>query len=305
MNKKKHNNPTIAFMGSKSQGFHILKSLCKHNDLAAVLTMDDREDPRSYFDEITKFAKGNGLELCVANTRAETDDFFERSKLDFVFGSGWYQIISEKSLISISNGIYGLHNSLLPKFRGQSPLIWALLNGEPTIGSSLFKIGKEMDNGGVYHQWSITNYDDQYLEDILKNLEETISKNFGKVCADIVAGKTKAKEQDHSAASYCTKRLPIDSRIPWYEPAVIVYRHIRTLNAPYPLSFTHYEDDKLIITEAETFPQTVYGEPGSVIRMSDGSYVVTCGDRRGIKLLGWHWEDINNSPYINIGARLK
>nr|WP_281412016.1 formyltransferase family protein [Motiliproteus sediminis] len=205
----------------------------------------------------------------------------ERTEPDVVFVCGWYRVIPEALISRPLLGFFGIHNSLLPRYRGHAPLIWSLLNGDAEVGASLFKFDQGMDTGDVYHQWSIPN-DGGYVNSIIDSLDRAIEKSFGRVFDRVIRGEQPRMTQPHRDASYCAKRRPEDSAINWNRSAEATLRFIRTLSAPYPDSFTFIDSRKVYILKAEAFDFPISGIPGQVVCHIDRGAVICCGDGRGI-----------------------
>lgn len=138
----------------------------------AFLTVDDRTDSRSVFDEFISFSKENNISLSVARDRKESEELILRLKPDLCIVVGWYWLIIKEILERVENGFIGIHNSLLPKYRGSSPLVWAIINGDEKVGISLFKFSDGIDNGDILFQRSIHISYEEYISNILQKLED-------------------------------------------------------------------------------------------------------------------------------------
>ena len=131
-----------------------------------------------------------------------------------VFIVASYGYIMPQAILDIPNkGVLNVHTSLLPKYRGASPIESALLNGDSETGSTIMKMVFKMDAGPIITQ---SRFD---LEpDVTKpELFEMLARDGGKLLADILpeylAGKCKVIEQDHDEASYCHKIAKADGDI--------------------------------------------------------------------------------------------
>jgi methionyl-tRNA formyltransferase len=187
-------------------------------------------------------------------------------------------MIGDETLEVASYGFLGMHNSSLPKYRGGSPLVWTMINGEKQAGLSLFSFTKGIDEGDIWAQESVEIGPDDYIADILMKLEAKAIALLREKYLDILNGKLKPVPQNHNLATYCAMRIPEDGLIDWHKPSQGVYNFIRAQSDPYPGAFTISEGKKLIIWRAHPSPITYYGTPGQVARISpDGVYVI-CGD---------------------------
>lgn len=165
---------------------------------------------------------------------------------DFYVVAAYAKILPESLLAIPRLGVIGVHPSLLPKFRGPSPIQSAILSGEKETGVSLFMLDKKVDNGPVIASWKIEVGDDNY-----EKLEEKLAFLAGDLLIttlpQFAEGKVEAKPQNDIEATY-TKKFetqyayiePNDLEKALngnYEKALEIDRKVRALN-PEPGVFT-------------------------------------------------------------------
>src|SRR5207247_3105838 len=116
------------FLGSKNLGLRCAERLAAtgSHGLGGIVTIDDRSDIRTEFDGFASVAEKYGIELFVAGSRKESEEIVRRLHPDLGVIVGWYWLLTPALLDSAPNGFIGLHNSLLPRYRGFSPLVWSL-----------------------------------------------------------------------------------------------------------------------------------------------------------------------------------
>lgn len=105
---------------------------------------------------------------------------------DVGFVCGWYWLIDRETLDLVPNGLWGVHNSLLPKYRGGAPLVWSILNGDSHVGSSVFKISEGMDDGEILHQVKVKVLPDDNVGSLLEKIEQELIENLPKKWTDLV-----------------------------------------------------------------------------------------------------------------------
>jgi len=265
---------------------HVLEKIqaLSPDTLTGVLTIDDTGDTRSVLEDIRAFASRHDLPLHVAGDRHESERIIRIIAPDLCMVVGWYWLISPDTLESVPSGFIGIHNSLLPKYRGGSPLVWAMINGDPEAGFSLFTLGEGMDSGGIWAQDSVGIEANDTIAEVLDKLE---AKTLGVIedkYLPILRGEISPVDQDHSAATYCAQRSPGDGNIDWAGPATVVHNFIRAQSAPYPGAFTYAVGRLLKIWRTEVPDRPCHGSPGEVVRMEGGGVCVICGDRRALVL---------------------
>lgn len=163
---------------------------------------------------------------------------FKNYNPDLVILTAYGKIIPSKLLSIPKKGVLNLHPSLLPNWRGATPIQSTILSGDKETGVSLFLMDEEIDHGPIIQD---TKYE---IRDTKITYEE-LSKELAILGANLIIKtvplwfeeRIKAIPQDHSLASYCHKILPEDEKINWETSAIEIDRKIRALN-PNPGVFT-------------------------------------------------------------------
>ena len=274
----------LAFIGSKELGFECLKSLIEKGfHIPFVITLNDSKDTRSCFEEFKLISKENGIKFIVDADEESLKDNIKLHSIKTILVCNWYKIISKSVIEILENGIYGIHNSLLPKYRGMSPLIWSALSDDDYIGSSLFKFDQGMDTGDIAKQWKLKN-EGLYIKEIIDKLSELIVKDLPMTMNNILNNEIKHSKQNNAEATYCNKRNPEDSKLCWNKlTSKEAMKHIRILNEPYPYNFSILDHKKVVILKARPFNSPIYGIPGSLFQL-EGETIVCCLDGKGIIL---------------------
>ena len=273
-------------MGSKALGLRCLAEMHDLNpqSIKGIVTIDDSDDIRSELGEFKKFAKDKNLNLHIVKNNKETESIIKTISPDICFVVGWYRIIKKGTLEAVPGGFLGIHHSLLPKYRGGSPLVWAMINGEKSVGTSLFSFTEGMDEGDIWAQEEVAVGDNDYISDILVRLEEKAIAILREKYTDILDGKLKPRSQNHNEATFCSSRTPDDGLIDWNKNAKEIYDFIRAQSEPYPGAFTFLDGKKLVIWRTRPDNRIYYGRPGQVAERSADSVSVICGDNRPITL---------------------
>lgn len=274
----------VLFLISKHSGLSCLSSfvgLDVEGIEVEVITLNDKNDIRSCLSEIKKYCYSAAVKFTVADSNNEFIKLAVGSKIDAIFVCGWYWIIPENIISQVKGQIFGIHHSLLPKYRGFSPLVWSLINGDKIVGSSLFRITQEMDAGTVYHQWEVEN-NSRSIGDVLDEIEFKISKNFGHVFLDVLQSVNKGIEQNNKLASYCARRTVTSGHINWNCQASQVLDFINANSHPYPGAWFLLLENKHIIESAQLFEYPVLGTAGQVVMFFAEGVVIACGDNKGV-----------------------
>jgi len=163
---------------------------------------------------------------------------------------GWYHLIPSRVRALAPLGAVGIHWSLLPKYRGGSPLVWAMLNGEQETGASLFYLEDQVDAGKIIAQRRVPIARHEQVADLIRKLNEASTRLVVEFIPQILAGTATAWEQEEAAASFFPPRAPAQGRIDWHWPARRIYDFIRAQTLPYPCAFTYYHGHRIRIVKA-------------------------------------------------------
>ncbi len=276
----------LTFMGSKHLGLEVLKLVHElfPSKLHSVITLDDRADTRTEHAHFVKFCGEREIPVHIAADRKHSEKLIHELKPDVVLVVGWFWLISPECLKAVPSGFVGIHNSLLPTYRGSAPIIWAMLNGEKEVGFSYFTFTEGMDDGPVWGKGSVPVGESDYIADVLEKLEAEVLRSVPRVVGGILNGGIVPEAQNHSLATYCAQRVPSDGIIDWSKPASYVHAFIRSQSHPYPGAFTYLNDEKLTIWRAALDPRQYFGTPGQVAEYSGESVAVICGDNKAVLL---------------------
>ncbi|MGH7494492.1 MAG: methionyl-tRNA formyltransferase [bacterium] len=168
---------------------------------------------------------------------------------------GWYHMIPTSLRQLASLGAVGIHWSLLPKYRGGSPLVWAILNGESETGASLFYLSEKVDAGKIVAQEKVPIGAHEEVADLIEILNQVSRRLVIAHIPRILEGMATAWEQDEALAAFFPPRLPQDGKIDWHWPARRIYDFIRAQSLPYPCAFAFYHGRRIRIVKASLQPQ--------------------------------------------------
>ena len=270
---------SVLFIGSKKMGLLSLKTLHEiaPDSLVSIVTFDDRNDKRSEFDRFVAFSEAVKVPFHVLQKPSGLKEIVEKLRPDMCTVVGWYWIISQRLLGAVKDGFVGVHSSLLPKYRGSAPLVWAIINGEKEAGVSLFYFDEGMDTGDIIGQERFEVEANESIMSALLKAESRTQKLFRKYYPMLLAGNAPRKSQKHEMATYASRRNPVDGRIKWADSNISIHNFVRAQSHPYPGAYGYYQNRKIFILETSLFEYPYSGVPGLIARHSDGSILVGCG----------------------------
>lgn len=290
----KHKNigtQRILFCGSKLLGLRLLEKLLEATSSNQVLVChpDDRDDSRSVFGEYSLFCEDEGIRLHYNPSEKELQSVISDYKPDVAIVCGWYKVISAESLSSIPLGFIGIHNSLLPKYRGGAPLVWALINGEREIGSTMFKLAEGVDNGDTLQQVSLQRRDFEPVGSVLERLERKVLEDFPATFLNYSANPWPLRAQIGLPSQF-PNRKPSDGLVDFTLPAMEVCNFINAQSEPYPGAFT-VRDGRVIKLHNARIDDSQKSSSCSSSRDKRGFITPTlgflCGDRRVVQVEEW------------------
>ncbi|MBP9098125.1 MAG: methionyl-tRNA formyltransferase [Ferruginibacter sp.] len=170
---------------------------------------------------------------------------------DFILVIGWYYLIPGSMLAMAPKGAAGIHGSLLPKYRGNAPFVWAMINGEAETGISLFYFDDGIDTGDIIAQQSIPIDEQDTIKDILDKAQAASIKVLLENLSKIASGTASRWQQQHEKATYFPKRTPDDGLIDWTWDSRRIRNFIRAQTKPYPGAYTIINGKKVIIWDAD------------------------------------------------------
>lgn len=186
----------------------------------------------------------------VDGRMAEYVSDVEQLRPDLLVVIGWYYMIPRRMRDLAPLGCVGIHASLLPRYRGGAPLVWALINGETETGVTLFHFTDGVDDGDVVAQERFAIEARDTIADLLAKAEAASVRLVTEYVPRLADGTAPREPQDQSAATLFPQRSPQDGRIDWSWDAPRIDRFIRAQTHPYPGAFTDIAGKRVRIWSA-------------------------------------------------------
>ena len=210
-----------------------------------------------------------------------------KEKPDVGVLASYGKILDKKTLETLNHGILNIHPSLLPKYRGPTPVPTAILNGEQETGATIFKMDEKVDHGPILSQFKEEIRPNDTAEFLLKRLFTAGAQVLTTILPVYLEGKIDLRKQNHSQATYTNKLTRDDGKINWKKSDAFKERFIRVMD-PYPGAWievqlkkdkkrlkilkAHLKANKLILDQVQleskkpvTWKQFQEGYPGAKI----------------------------------------
>jgi len=283
----------VIFMGTPDFALPVLEAIIGSGcDLLAVVTQPDKPKGRGKqlaSPPVKIWAENHGI-LVLQPEKVKSRDFIEKiaeMAPDLIVTAAFGQILPNTLLDVPPLGCINVHASLLPKYRGASPIQQALIDGEEKTGVTIMYMDVGMDTGDIILTQEISIDPDENAGQLHDRLAALGGEALGKALELFKSGKPAGIPQDHSAASYCSKIEKSMGEIRWDNDPAAIKNLVRGLT-PWPGAFTCLDGQRLKVWKAcewEYFTDKEY-IPGTVIK-ADTSDGLIVGCRGGALRITW------------------
>lgn len=258
---EKRHKMKIVFLGATNFSKELLLHLLENNFTIDMLFSIPQEFNISYSNKKVKnYNHFNFKELAEnynipyfeveSNGTNQITDYYNEIltlKPDVILVMGWYYMVPKKIRDLAKYGTWGIHASLLPKYAGGAPLVWAIINGEKETGVTLFKLDNGIDDGDIIAQQTFPIlYEDSIKE--VYDIATEVSKHI-LVKSLLNIDNIKFSPQNKLEIKVWPQRKPEDGEINLNWESEKIYNFIRAQAPPYPGAFIKTIDGKKIIIE--------------------------------------------------------
>lgn len=215
----------------------------------------------------------------------ETVALLREARCGVAVSVNWINVIGKEACDSFPFGILNAHAGDLPRYRGNAPVAWAILQGEDRVGVTIHQMDPfELDAGPVLLKEYVPLHDGTYVGEVFASLESLIPRMFVAAVEGLSSGSLAPRPQpdDPELSLRCYPRQPEDGLIAWGLPASHLSRLVRASAEPFAGAFTSFQNRKLIVWRArpEAWPAPALAVPGQVVWRdpASGEIGVAAGD---------------------------
>ncbi len=278
----------VVFMGTPEIAAGVLKSLiASRHEVIGVVTQPDRPNARGneiIFSDVKKVALEFSIPVYQPE-RASNEDFVEVLKElnpDIIVVAAYGQILKENILNLPKYRCINVHASLLPKYRGASPIQWAVINGEKESGITIMYMEKGLDTGDMILTRTLELAKDETAGSLHDRLAEIGGPTLLEAMDLIESGQAKPVPQNEAESSYVTVLKKSMGELDFNNEAVYLERLIRGL-IPWPGAFTFINGKMLKIWKAEvsdiTYEKSADLLPGRIFTPDNKDLYVETSDK--------------------------
>lgn len=200
-------------------------------------------------DGIIEFASQNDIEIFIGKPNKNELILKLGNKKSNILLSINYLFLLEGKIFRLFDYPINIHGSLLPKYRGRTPHVWAIINNESETGITAHFIEEGCDEGDIIIQKLIKIEDHYTGADLLNVFQNEYPKIIKRILELINKSHIIRIPQDSKFATSFPKREPDEGRLNWNWQKERIYNWVRALSHPYPGAFTYFNNEKIIIDE--------------------------------------------------------
>ncbi len=301
------------FIGSSDYGLPTLQKLLQ-NDYKPSIVISQPPKPAGRNLHLTptpvaRFAEEHNLPLVTPEDINAEESIAKMAKqnADIIITAAFGGYFGKKIRCLCPLGAINLHPSLLPKYRGASPIQSALLNGETETGTTIYQVTAKMDAGPILAQAKLSIAENETCSELQERLAEQAAALLWQFWSMLKRDKKLiGAEQDEKQASYCNKITKFSRQINWQKTATEIHNQIRAFSLT-PGAWTLFRNKELKVLSSEKTTEPVQGEPGLICAIDNNyGFFVNCLDYKLLikKVQPAGKKVMTASAFIN-GARIR
>ena len=278
----------VVYMGTPDFAVRPLKKIYEAgHEIVGVYTQPDAWKGRSKKllpSDVKKAALELGLDVIQPEKLRESSAVEELRSLapDIIVVAAYGQILSEDVLNIPKYGCINIHASLLPKYRGASPIEASIINGDEKTGITIMYMAKGLDTGDIISQEEV-EIGLHNTETLTVKLSEVGAELVVKTISDIENGSAARTPQDDSESSYCGKLDKSMGQLDFNKSAAELERLVRGLY-PWPCAYMTLDGKNLKIIDSEvTDVKDESVQIGAVCEVTKKYFVIRCSEG-GLKI---------------------
>lgn len=268
----------VIFMGTPNFSVPILEYLVENTNVVLVVTKPDTFEGRKKeltYSPIKEVALKNNIDVITPNKIIDAFEIISEINPDIIITCAYGKIVPESILNIPKLGSINVHASILPQYRGASPIQSAILNGDKKTGITIMYMDKGMDTGDIisYEEINI-DIDDNY-QTLSSKLSLLGTNLLAKTLPDIINHKNNRIKQDDSKATYTRLITREDEKINFSQNGKDIINQIRTFS-PNPGAYFKLNDKEIKIIKASFISQKI--AKSNEVVLTKNTFGITCND---------------------------
>ena len=275
------NDLKLVFMGTPEISAYVFEKMIEdgYHFVGLVAQPDHPVGRKGIIEKVPTKVIAEKYNIPVFQPAKIRDDysFVDEIKPDLVITLAYGQIVPQGLLDKIPMGCLNLHGSLLPKYRGASPIQTALINGETVTGVTLMEMVKAMDAGRMYAKKEVEISEDDNATSLFNKIKEAASELVLEALPRFINGELNGEEQDESLVSFCSTIKPEQEKLDLSLSAKEIVGWIRGLSDE-PGAYLYLNNLKLKIYKAKVINDLVDHEIGEILQADKNGLVFQTKD---------------------------
>lgn len=269
----------IVFMGTPDFAVPGLQKLIETHQVVGVVTQPDKPAGRGKQlrpSPVKIIAQSANIPLYQPKSlrSEEAAAPLRQWQPDIIIVAAFGQILRPHVLDLPPHGCLNIHASLLPRWRGASPIQHAILAGDAETGVTLMRMDVGLDTGPMFVQQAVPIRADETAATLHDRLAALGADMLAAHLDDILHGRLTPTPQNDDGSTYAPMIKKADGRLDWTKTAVALDRHIRAMT-PWPGAFTEWDGRLLKIKAAQVVDSLPAGQPGEVVLVGDTAVIHT------------------------------
>lgn len=273
-------NKKVIFMGTPEFSVSILEMLIKETNVILVVTMPDKKVGRKQLltpTPIKKLALENNIKVITPNKIMDEINLIKSLKPDIIITCAYGKILPKEILDVPLYKSINVHASILPKYRGASPIHNAIINGEEETGITIMYMDDKIDNGDII-KISKIKIDKSDNTGVLHDKLSILGKDLLKETLPLIfSNKIERVKQNNKDATYTYPLTKEDEHLTFDDTAINIHNKVRGLN-PYPGCYININDNIIKIIETSV-GENINKPPGIITNINKDSIIVSTKDK--------------------------
>jgi len=270
----------IIFFGNGEFSVKVLEKLNQHYRVNSVVTTPDKKQGRGqqFVEPMVKvFAKEHNIEFRqFVKVSVDGIDYLKNEKPDIIVTAAFGQILSRELLSIPKIGVLNVHGSILPKYRGASPIQSAIINGDKETGITIMRTVYELDAGDILLQKKVKIEDFDTSSTMFEKLAVWGGECIVEAVDKIQSGNYAFVPQNNNDATYTKIIKKEDAKIDFNKTAKQVCDFIRGMYN-WPIAYFEIENEKIKVHESEIIHTDKQYKAGTILSSDNKSgLIVAC-----------------------------
>ncbi len=215
---------------------------------------------------------------CARDLGSELTEDPTRLDADVAVSVNWPTRLPPETLALFPHGILNAHGGDLPRYRGNAPFAWAILNGESSVALTIHRMDAGLDSGPIFLKRRLPLLPETYIGDLYAALRRDVPGMFSEVLSNLLGANSPVPQT--GTPLHCYPRSPEDGRIEWWRPADYIWRLVRASSEPFVGAFAQYRGEHLVVWRARPGPWREHScaVPGQVVGRDNNDVAVATGE---------------------------